>query len=135
MRALSSKLLRFASVGIANGIIYGFSTSMFASGFGIDAKIASVLGYFTAVPFAFFAHRSYTFGSQGAVKLELRRFVITQSTSLLVSVVAMAAAIDYFKLHYVIGIIAAVVLIPIVNFLALNIWVFSSPKSFDSDKK
>ena len=92
-------------------------------------RFASVLGYFTAVPFAFYAHRSYTFGSQGAVKLELRRFVIAQATSLLVSVFAMAAAIDYFGLHYAVGIIGGIVLVPIVTFLALDLWVFSDQNS------
>ena len=132
MRSLPTRLFRFASVGVVNGIIYGVFTSFFVSRFGLDGKIASVLGYLTTIPFAFYAHRSYTFGSRGAVKLEFRRFVITQAIGLLVSLFAMATIIDYFELHYSIGIIVAVVLVPIVNFLVLNTWVFSTRKTLDN---
>ena len=132
MRSLPTRLFRFASVGVVNGIIYGVFTSFFVSRFGLDGKIASVLGYLTTIPFAFYAHRSYTFGSRGAVNLEFRRFVITQAIGLLVSLFAMATIIDYFELHYSIGIIVAVVLVPIVNFLVLNTWVFSTRKTLDN---
>jgi putative flippase GtrA len=129
VRLLPIKLLRYATVGVANAIIYGVSTAFYIHTFGIDGKIGSVLGYCTALPFAFIAHRSYTFSSQGAVKIELLRFAITHATSLLVSLIAMAAAIDYFGLHYAFGIIGGVVLVPIVTFLALDLWVFSDQNS------
>ena len=124
MREFQFRLLKFACVGVINSVIYGISTALYVSQLGIDGKIASILGYCTALPFAFFAHRAYTFESTGEVRIEVRRFVITQVTSLLVAVFAMAAAIDYFGLHYAVGIVGAVVLVPLVNFFALDLWVF-----------
>jgi putative flippase GtrA len=124
MATLPIKLLKFAIIGVINGIIYGVSVSFFISEYAFDGKVASLLGYCTAVPFAFFAHHYYTFESKGKFRGEWLRFVITQSTGMLVSILAMAAVMDYFKLNYLVGIVAGVILVPIVNFLALNFWVF-----------
>lgn len=133
MRSLPVKLVRFVGVGVLNGAIYAASTSLLTSGFGIEGKLASVFGYATSIPFAFYAHRSYTFGSKGKVKSEFRRFLISQGTGLIVSVFLMAAAIDYLGLHYAFGIVAAIVVVPSVNFLVLDQWVFFSGKAVDHD--
>ncbi|CAG1021905.1 hypothetical protein MTYM_01336 [Methylococcales bacterium] len=123
---LSIKVFRFATVGLVNAIIYAASTSFYISELGFGGKMASVLGFSTALPFAFFAHRTYTFASQGLLTVEVRRFVITQGVSLLVSVFAMGATVDYLGLHYAVGIIAAIAFVPFVVFLILDNWVFSS---------
>jgi putative flippase GtrA len=135
VQRLTTKVFRFASVGIANSIIYALCTSVLVSGFGLNGKLASMIGYLTAVPFAFFAHRSFTFVSHGALTSELRRFVLAHVTSLLVSVIVMAIAIDFFNFHYSVGVIAGVVLVPIANFIVLNSWVFRNQKVFDSEKR
>jgi putative flippase GtrA len=135
VRRLTAKLFRFASVGIANGIIYGLCTSVFVSGCGVNGKLASMLGYLTAIPFAFFAHRSFTFASHGALSRELPRFAVAHVTSLVVSVIVMAIAIDVLNVHYSVGVIAGVILAPIVNFIVLNSWVFRNQKDLNAEKR
>ncbi len=128
---LRVKFARFATVGVANTIIYATATAVYISGLGIGDKMASVLGYCTAVPFAFLAHRAYTFSSRGLIRSELLRFAITQGTSLLVSVFAMRVAVDYLGLHYALGILGGAVLVPIVTFIVLNKWVFRNQPKFE----
>lgn len=119
-----AKILRFCLVGAANAVIYALSTSIYIVQVGIGDKTASVLGFCTAVPFAFLAHRSFTFSSRGLARDELPRFVVTQLASLLTSVFAMGAAVDLLGFHYSVGIFGGIVLVPIVTFLVLNKWVF-----------
>jgi putative flippase GtrA len=119
-----AKIFRFCLVGAANAVIYALSTSIYIVQFGIGDKTASVLGFCTAVPFAFLAHRSFTFSSRGLARIELPRFIVIQLASLLTSVFAMGAAVDLLGLHYSAGIFGGVVLVPVVTFLVLNKWVF-----------
>jgi putative flippase GtrA len=132
---LSTKLFRFGIVGLVNAIIYAFSTSIYISEFGFGVKIASIAGFCTALPLAFFAHKSYTFASQGLLVTELHRFIITQTLSLLVSVFAMSAAVDYFGLHYYVGIFGAIILVPFMVFLILDNWVFCGDKQVRQDQQ
>ncbi len=124
MSPIYRKFLRFGIVGVANTAIYAAATAAYISALGIGDKTSSVLGYCTAVPLAFLAHRSFTFSSRGLIRAELLRFTITQVTGLLVSVFAMGAAVDYFGLHYSLGIVGGTVLVPIMTFVVLNLWVF-----------
>jgi putative flippase GtrA len=118
-----AKIFRFCLVGAANAVIYALSTSIYIAQFGIGDKTASVLGFCTAVPFAFLAHRSFTFSSRGLARDELPRFIVTQLTSLLTSVFAMGAAVDLLGLHYSAGILGSRAG-PRRDFLVLNKWVF-----------
>ena len=53
---------------------------------------------------------------------------------MLVSVFAMTVAIDFLALHYAIGIILGIGLVPIVNFFVMDKWVFARKKIFDRGK-
>lgn len=125
MRILKIKFVRFATVGVSNGLIYGAATAFYVSSLGIEYKVASALGYLTALPYAFFAHRAYTFSSRGLLHQEMLRFFVTHATSLTVSVVAMGVAVDQLGMHHAIGILGAIVLVPIVTFIVLDNWVFA----------
>ena len=91
-----AKFIRFCLVGGGNAIVYAGATSTYIAYFGLDESLASVLGFFTAVPFAFVAHRYFTFASRGLAGVELLRFVATQMASLLTSVLAMTVVVDFF---------------------------------------
>ena len=76
------------------------------------------------LPLAFLAHRAFTFSSRGIIGVEWIRFVATQLASMVTSVAAMSLAVDVLGLHYLFGLIAGIVLVPVLNYLALNRWVF-----------
>ena len=63
------------------------------------------------------------------IAIRLPRFIAAQLASLLTSVFAMGAAVDFLGLHYSVGIVGGIVLVPIMTFLVLNKWVFRNQVS------
>jgi hypothetical protein len=63
-----------------------------------------------------------TFWSSG----EAVRFLIAQGINLAISVLAMTVVTYNLHMSYVFGIIAAVVIVPIINFFVLDRWVFQN---------
>lgn len=124
--AKKSKFLRFPIVGLASSLIYAAATSIYIAGFHLDSKAATLLGYASAMPFSFLAHRSFTFGSTGAFGTEFFRFALVHAVGALVSWLAMGLAVERLHLHYAIGIVGAVVLVPVISFLVFDRWVFKS---------
>ncbi len=123
-RSLRVKLLRFPAVGAASTLIYAIATSSYISLFSVGNELAAFFGYMTAVPFAFFGHRSFTFSSRGAVTTELGRFVLVHLIGLVVSWFSMHVMVGQFHLHYAFGIAGAMVLVPTISFVLFDRWVF-----------
>jgi putative flippase GtrA len=122
--ALVAKATRFLLVALASGGIFVLVTSLCVSGFAFDPKIGSIAGYVVSLPFNFAAHRQYTFAATGKMWREALRFVCLHAANIAVSVGAAAVAVDGFGLHYSFGIIAALMLVPVVTFTLMNLWVF-----------
>lgn len=121
-----AKLVRFPIVGLVNSLVYAVATTVYISQFAVDNKLATFLGYLTSLPIAFFGHREFTFGSTGGLLIELRRFCLVHAVGVLISWLSMSTAVDFFGLHYAVGIFGAVVLVPIVSFFVFDRWVFCS---------
>lgn len=118
--------MRFPLVGVLNTLIYGVATSFYIGTLGLGSEMASLLGYLTAVPVAFVAHRSFTFGHSGAVGSAMTRFLLVHLLGMLASWAAMKLAVGYFGFHYALGIVAAMVIVPILSFIVMTYWVFPS---------
>lgn len=121
---MAQKIVRFPIVGVVNSLVYAVATTAYISQFQVGSKAASLLGYLTALPVAFFGHRRFTFGSTGSVSAQMRRFCLVHAVGVFVSWLAMGAAVDFFSLHYAVGIFGAVVLVPIISFFVFDRWVF-----------
>jgi putative flippase GtrA len=127
-RNLVAKAMRFALVALVSGGIFVLVTSLCVSGLGLDPKIGSAAGYLASLPFNFVAHRQYTFVAKGTVWREALRFVIVHAANIAVSIGAVAATVDGLGLHYGFGMIAALMLVPLVTFILMNFWVFRIQK-------
>jgi putative flippase GtrA len=125
VRSLTSKLLRFPIVGAVSSAVYAVATWFYISHLGVGSSVATFAGYATAIPFSFFAHRSLTFGSRGAVGAEMKRFALVHAAGMFVAWASMRAS-EALDLHYAIGIVTAVVLVPLVSFVVLDRWVFKA---------
>lgn len=124
-----AKLLRFGLVGVTSGAIYAAVTTLLVSGLGMAPIVASVFGYCASVPMSFLGHRRFSFRSQGRWTVEAVRFVATQALNIAVTAAAMYAATAVFGARYGWGMVAAVILVPIANFLVMNFWVFREQES------
>lgn len=121
---LLAKAIRFGVVGVSSGLIYAAVTALFVSILGVDPVPASVVGYCASAPMSFLGHRRFSFRSNGRWTGEAARFVFAQALNIAVTIASMHAATVWFGAAYWWGMIAAVVLVPIANFVFMNLWVF-----------
>jgi len=128
VRSLASKLVRFPIVGALSSAVYAASTWFYIARLGVESSAATFAGYATAIPFSFFAHRSLTFGSRGAIGIEMKRFAVVHAAGMFVAWSSMRAS-EFLDLHYGVGIVTAVVLVPLVSFVVLDRWVFKAGAS------
>lgn len=122
------KTFRFAIVGVTNSALYAIVTVICVSVLGLKPTPSSAVGYVAVLPFAFAAHKLFTFRSHGSASSEAWRFTVTYLVGFGTAVFAMFI-VEHFSWHYAIGIVAAVILVPIISFFVLDRWVFASQQS------
>jgi putative flippase GtrA len=120
---LGAKLVRFGGVGVLSGTIYAAVTALLVH-LGMPPVTASIAGYCASVPASFLGHRRFSFRSNGHWTSEALRFVFTQAINIAVTAGSMQAATAWLGAPFWWGMIAAVILVPIANFAAMNLWVF-----------
>lgn len=122
-----SKLLRFASVGVANAMAYALATRLYADVFAVSAAVASGLGYATAVPMAFFGHRNLTFEAKGALSPQLVRFLGNHLFGFVLAVAIPWLTTDLLAWPIWLGMGATILAVPVVSYLVMDKWVFTRP--------
>jgi putative flippase GtrA len=122
---LLAKAIRWAFVGVFSGAIYALVTAGLVSGLGAAPVPASIVGYCVSVPASFVGHRRFSFRSNGRWTTEAIHFVLVQAVNIAVTAGSMYAALHYFGSQYGWGMIAAVIFVPIANFLFMNLWIFA----------
>lgn len=121
---LPAKAMRYALVGVGNGVVFVAVSVVAVSVFDISPTWASGLGYLCAIPVSFVGHRTFTFQSTNAWAGEGIRFVLAHAVCLSVSMLVMSA-VTAMQAPYAVGLIGAVLIIPALNFLIANFWVFA----------
>jgi putative flippase GtrA len=128
-RILVAKAMRFGLVALVSGGIFVAVTALCVSGLGLDPKIGSTIGYLASLPVNFVAHRQYTFVARGVIWREALRFIVVHAANIAVSISAAAITVDGFGLHYGFGMLAVLMLVPLVTFALMNLWVFPNSES------
>jgi putative flippase GtrA len=121
---LVARAIRYALVGIGNGLIFAIISVVAISLLDIPATAGSGLGYLCSVPLSFIGHRGFTFQSHGPWRGEAGRFLAIHLCSLTATVM-IVRTVTVSHLPYYLGLLGAVLLVPIVNFLVANFWVFA----------
>lgn len=126
-RAGLKLLARFGLVGIAATILYAvLAVALVESKWiGFSPVQASLAAYAAAAVFSYFAHKSITFMSNGSHRSEAARFVLLTATGFAVAYAAPALLTAKLGLPPIIAILATCLLIPAVNLLMLDRWVFA----------
>ncbi len=135
----AARFARFALVGGTSGLLFAIVTGVLVNMLEVDPKIASIGGYLSSMPVNFLGNRNFSFRSERALAGDVVRFVVLHCANMALTASAMATAFDYFGLHYLVGVLAAIILVPIANFLAMSLWVFRTsaagrPGSLKDDK-
>ncbi|SFI90102.1 Putative flippase GtrA (transmembrane translocase of bactoprenol-linked glucose) [Bosea sp. OK403] len=118
------KAIRFGLVGVLSGAIFSVVTALFVRLAGTDPKLASVAGYLASMPLNFVGNRRFSFRSAGSLAGDLTRFALLHTFNILLTVLSMGVVVDLLRLHYAVGMVGAIILVPLVNFAAMNWWVF-----------
>lgn len=120
-------LARFGLVGIAATILYAaLAIGLVKSEWiGFSPVQASLAAYAAAAVFSYLAHKSVTFMSSGSHRSEAARFLLLTATGFAVAYAAPALLTAKLGLPPIIAILVTCLLIPAVNLLMLDRWVFA----------
>jgi putative flippase GtrA len=121
-------LLRFVLVGIAATALYAILATLFMTRVGLSAVPASLAAYAAAALFSYLAHKSGTFMSRGRHRAEAPRFVLLTAVGLAVAFAAPALLTGVLGLPGIVPVLVTCILIPALNLLALDRWVFARRK-------
>lgn len=118
------KLARYGLVGVGNSLAYAGVVALLVQMLAADPRMASALAYLAVLPLAYWGHRRVTFCASGSVWPQISRFLASQAANMALSVLGMALMTETLDLPYGYGIAAAIILVPVVNYLLLDRWVF-----------
>lgn len=107
-----------------SGLIFLIFTTLLAGSLGLEPKLASAVGYIVSLPANFLGNRQFSFKSEGKVLDDLVRFLLLHTCNILLTMATMGAAVDVLHLRFGFGAAGAVVLVPLANFVTMNLWVF-----------
>jgi putative flippase GtrA len=117
------KLCRFAMVGMASTAIYAGTTFLSVHAWGLSPLVGQAVGLALSTLWSYFGHHAFTFGADGRHGAYLPRFLGQAAfTSLLSTAFIHVTAI--WRLSYLWGVAATVVVAPVINFLLMQFWVF-----------
>jgi putative flippase GtrA len=117
------RIARFGLIGVLSSLIYAAIVIIAVKGFGIEEVIASVIGYGMAIPVNFIGQKYYTFRSDRPARQELLQYVLVQAFNLAMAA-AVTYAVDRAGMNVYLGIVAVVVVIPVMTYLLLKLAVF-----------
>jgi putative flippase GtrA len=121
---LSVKLLRYGGVGGVVTILYSGLTGLFVELLNAPAIFASIGAFLLVLPAAYWGHREVSFRDNARGDCQLRRFVITMSAAFLASSLSVLILVNGLGAHYGFALLVTMVMVPLVNFLILDQWVF-----------
>ncbi|TIP98931.1 MAG: GtrA family protein [Mesorhizobium sp.] len=120
-------LARFGLVGIAATSLYAvLAVALVKSKWiGFTPVQASLAAYAAAAVFSYLAHKSVTFMSNGSHRSEAARFLLLTATGFAVAYAAPTLLTTKLGLPPIIAVLVRCLLIPVVNLLMLDRWVFA----------
>ena len=123
-----ARLMRFAGVGGAATLIYAGLAAGFGA-LGVRAVGASLLAYGLAGLFGYFGHKRVTFRSDRAHAEEAPRFAAASVMGAAIATAAPLVLTDAARLPGFVAIGFTCVAVPAMNFLVLDLLVFSRRSS------
>lgn len=128
-------LARFGSVGIAATVLYAVLAAVFAGSerIGLGPVEASLAAYAGAALFSYLAHKFFTFMSDGSHRSQAPRFALLTATGLAVAYAVPSLLTVKLGLPLVVPVLVTCVVIPALNFLVLDRWVFAERRRKDGE--
>lgn len=118
---------RFVLVGGAATVLYAvlaLGLNVLTGAFAGQATL-SLAAYLLSAGFSYFAHRIFTFASIGDHRFEGPRFALLTASGATISFALPVLMENVFRLPIFFSVIAVCIVIPLINFLVLDRWVFT----------
>lgn len=115
-------------------LVGGAATALYALlALGLDRLIGTVANqatlslsaYLLAAGFSYFAHRIFTFASEGDRRFEVPRFALLTISGATISFALPVLLQSWIELPMLVSVIAVCIVIPLINFVVLERWVFT----------
>jgi putative flippase GtrA len=114
-----------------SGVVVSLAFSLGIAGFvhiGVSPVGASVLAFCAVQPLGYALHKMFTFPDTATMatgaRAGMRRFIITNLTSLAIATGGMALVTNVLRASYLWGIALNWILIPCTSFMLYRYWVF-----------
>jgi putative flippase GtrA len=127
------KLLRYGAVGGIITVLYSGLTGLFVELLYFPPIVASVGAFLLALPAAYWGHCEISFRDNARGDHQLRRFVITMSAAFFVASLSIFVLVNGLDAHYGFALLVTMMLVPIVNFIVLDQWVFREAKEVEKN--
>ncbi len=125
-RASLLRLLRFGLVAAVSGSVYALACAGLILQAGVEPKLASVYAYVVSIFVNFAGQRRFTFRSDASLLPEALRFCVVHGVNIGVSWLIALVVVQWLGLHFVFGILATLLVIPLSTYVLLNLWVFQN---------
>lgn len=123
-RELALRIVRFAMVGGLSSLLYLVFAWWLIDLVSIPPIQGTVAAYALVVPINFLLQKHFTFRSAAAASAELPRFLLVHGMNIALSAGIMALITTVWGLAPIWGMLATVAIVPVLVFLALEVWVF-----------
>jgi len=123
--ALLGRLGRFGLVGVTSAFLYAAGVSVVVGVAGEAPLTGNIVGFLLAAACSYLGHHYITWAAGGDHQRYLPRFLAQAIATYLLSA-GITWAVARLGWHYLIGVVLVIGLIPALNFLVLQFWVFTS---------
>jgi putative flippase GtrA len=118
------KLFSYGAVGVVGSAIYIFCTIFLTETVGITPIISSGLAYTASFSISFFANHHFVFRSKESVLKTGIRFTLVSAFGFFLTTSIIYLTVEIFKIPYLYGVAAVLIIIPLSNFLLNLRWTF-----------
>jgi putative flippase GtrA len=123
---IARQFLHFATVGgIATAIHYLILIAL-VHGTGMNAVLASTLGFMVSAACNYYLNYRFTFRSRAAHRHAIFKFLTVAGVGLVLNSATMMVAAEYLGLHYLLAQVIATGLVLLWNFSGNRWWTFRS---------
>lgn len=119
----------FLAIGAFNTGAFFVLANVLSYLFEFGPRTTAYISYMILIPVSFLGHRRITFASKGPLSREWIKFCVIQGTNILIIALVTEAADQVPVLAGWVSFAIISILIPILNFIVLQLWVFSKKLS------
>jgi len=123
--AFLARTARYGAVGVCMASFYSVLVIVFHEKAGLDPVPASLFSFLIVLPFGYLGHWAITFQRRHRFLEGWQRFAVLNAISFTVAVPGMELVTRVLGWTYLIGIAMAWVVSPSINYIVLQLWVFS----------